>query len=118
MGDFPMEYLRDHSGLPMDDESQVQFTIHSKNDMFVLLDAALFREAGNPQRFSYEADHPLAEELEEQMTTLIREYVGEGEYLSPHADDDQPDAHDDAAMMLALGCLGAAQGKIGSILVA
>ena len=92
-----MEFLRDHSGLPMGEPSQVQFTMHFKNEMFALLDGALFREAGDPERLSYPADHPLAGELEEQMTALIREYVGQGEYLSPHAPE-ETGAHDDACM--------------------
>ena len=37
-GDFPMEFLRDHSGLPMGDESSVQFTKQAKNEMFTLYD--------------------------------------------------------------------------------
>ena len=110
-----MEFMRDHSGLPFDDESQVQFTMQSKNEMFTTLDAALFREIGDPLRFSYPTDHPLAGELEEQMTALIREYVGQGEYLSPHAPD-EAGAHDDACMMLALDCLGANRAGIGDIL--
>ena len=69
IGDFPMEYMQDHSGLPMGDESLVKFTAQSKNEMYTTLEAALFREAGDPQRLSYPADHPLAAELEEQMTT-------------------------------------------------
>lgn len=40
-------------------------------------------------RFSYAADHPLGGEFEDQMTALIRDYKGDGEYLSPHHPDEQ-----------------------------
>ena len=109
-----MEYLRDHSGLPMDDGSQVKFTPQSKNEMYVLYEAALFKEAGDADRFSYWAEDPLAPELEEQMSILVREYKGEAELLSPHAPE-EPGAFDDAQTMCALGCMGAALGKIGEI---
>lgn len=99
----------------MGEESQVQFTMQSKNEMFTTVDAAIFRETGDPERLSYPADHPLAGKLEEQMTALVREYVGNGEYLSPHAPEEAA-AHDDACMMLALDCLGAARASIGDIL--
>lgn len=115
IGDFPMEYLRDHSGLPMGDESQVKFTAQSKNEMFTLFEAALFKEEGDPDRFSYWAEDPLAAELEEQMSILLREYKTDAELLSPHAPE-EPGAYDDACVMCALGCMGAAQGKVGDIL--
>jgi hypothetical protein len=35
-GDFPTEYLADHSGLPMDDESPVTFSSQSKSEMYQL----------------------------------------------------------------------------------
>lgn len=117
LGDFPMEYLQDHSGLPVGEESRVKFTPESKNEMYTLFDAALFREEGDPLRYSYPAEHALAAELEEQMTILLREYKTDRELLSPHAPE-EPGAHDDAPTMGALGCLGAATGQIGSILVA
>lgn len=85
IGDFPMEYLRDHSGLPMGDESMVGTNSQSKNEVYLLLDAALYRDPTDPLAFSYPADHPLAAELEEQMTALLRLYTCNGEYLSPQA---------------------------------
>ncbi len=51
------------------------------------------------------------------MTALLREYTGNGEFLSPHAPD-EPGCHDDACTVLALDCLGAAGGMIGSVLSA
>jgi hypothetical protein len=113
--DFPMEFMRDHSGLPMNDDSQVQFTMHTKNDMFTLLDAALFREIDGPDLLSFPVGDPLTAELEEQMEKLVREYVGQGEFLSPHAPE-EPGIHDDACMMLALDCLGANRAPVGDIL--
>lgn len=117
LGDFPMEYLQDHSGLPISEDSRVKFTPESKNEMFTMFEAALFRDPGDPLRFSYPSDHPLAAELEEQMTALLREYKTERELLSPHAPE-TPGAYDDAPVMCALGCLGAAQGVVGDILFA
>ena len=70
--------------------------MQSKNEMFTTLDAALFKEIGDPLRFSYPTDHPVAGELEEQMTDLIRGYFGQDEYLSPHAPEKEG-AHHDAA---------------------
>lgn len=116
IGDFPMEYLQEHSGLPVGEDSLVKFTLESKNEMYTTLEAACFRDEGDPQRFSYWMDDPLAGELEEQTTTLVREYKTDRQLLSPHAPE-QPGAHDDAPTMLALGALGATSGKIGSILV-
>lgn len=114
IGDFPMEYLQDHSGLPAGADSGVKFTPERKNEMYLLFEAGLFREEGDPLRVSYPADHPLAGELEEQMTILLREYKTDRQLLSPHAPE-EPGAHDDAPTMCALGCLGAAAGKLGEL---
>ena len=114
MGDFPMEYLQEHSGLPVGQDGLVKFTPESKNEMYTIFEAAVFRDAGDPLRFSYWFGDPLAGELEEQTTTLIREYKSDRQLLSPHAPE-EPGAHDDAPTMLALDCLGAAIGKVGDI---
>lgn len=114
VGDFPMEFLRDHSGLPMGEDSSVQFTKQSKNEMYSVLDAAIYRSEADPLRFSYFQGDPLAAELEDQFTSLLREYTGGGEFLSPHAPE-EPGYFDDACSMAALGCLGAAQGITGEI---
>lgn len=66
-------------------------------------------------RFSYPADHPLTAEFEEQMIRVLREYKGDGEYLSVHHPD-EPDAKDDAPDATALMLFGAAGGGIGDIL--
>jgi hypothetical protein len=85
--------------------------------MYTLLEAAIFRDARDPQRFSFWAGDPLAAELEDQTVNLVREYKTDRQLLSPHAPED-PGAHDDTPTMLALDTLGAAGGGIGSILVA
>ncbi len=59
-----MEYLQEHSGLPVGQESLVEFTLESKNEMYTTLEAALFRDTG-PLRFSYWTGQPLAGEIEE-----------------------------------------------------
>lgn len=41
------------------------------------------------------SDHPLTAEFEDQMISLVREYKGDGEYLSVHHPD-EPGAKDDA----------------------
>ena len=51
--------------------------------------------------------------FENQMTRLLREYKGDGEYLSVHHPD-EPDAKDDAPDATAL--YGAAAGGTGDIL--
>src|SRR5947207_3109718 len=81
IGDFPMEYLRDHGNLPMGEESLFKFTAQSKNELYLNAEAALFREPKDPLAFSYPAYHPLAGELEEQMTQLLREYKTDATYL-------------------------------------
>jgi hypothetical protein len=116
LGDFPSEFLRDHSGLPMGDDSMVKFTPQSKNEMYTLWEAALFKDAGDPGRFSFWVDDPLAPELIEQATRLVREYKTDAELLSPHAPE-EPGAYDDACSMVALGCLGAANGVVGEIVI-
>lgn len=114
MGDFPMEFFQSHSGLPVGQESLVKFTLQSKHEMYSKWEAALFRDAGEPMRFSYLADHPLTAAFEEQATRLVREYKGDGEYLSVHHPD-EPDAHD-YPDSTALMVTKAASGKIGEIL--
>ena len=116
LGDFPMEYLQDHAGLPMGEESLVKFTAESKNEMYTTWEAALFRDPGDPLRFSYWLEDPLAGELEEQTTTLVREYKTDRQLLSPHAPE-EPGAHDDAPSMVAVGCLGVAAGGCGDIVI-
>lgn len=115
MGDFPMEFLQSHSGLPVGQESLVKFTLQSKHEMYSKWEAALFRDAGDPMRFSCPADHPLTATFEEQTTRLLREYKGDGEYLSVHHPD-KPDARDDFPDSTALMVTKAATGKIGEIL--
>ena len=66
---------------------------------------------------SCSADHPLAGEFEDQMIALIREYKGDGEYLSVHHPA-TPGAKDDAPDATALALLAAAGGGIGEILFA
>lgn len=114
IGDFPMEYLQEHSGLPCGEESLVKFTLESKNEMYTTLEAAMYRDEGDPLRFSYWLDDPLAAEMEEQTTILLREYKTDRQLLSPHAPE-EPGANDDAPSMLALGALGAVQGRMSQI---
>ena len=113
-GDFPMEYMQGHSGLPIGEESCVEFTVQAKNEMYSELEAAIFRGEGEQKHLSYPADHPLAAELEEQMCNLLRAYKTDKKLLSPHAPE-KPGFHDDACSMLALCALGAARGFTGQI---
>ncbi|MHB8902184.1 MAG: hypothetical protein ACYC6Y_25785 [Thermoguttaceae bacterium] len=76
-----MEFLRDHTGLPIGEENHVTFTLQSKNDMYLNLEPVIDRESGDPLRLRYPADHPLAAEFEEQITALVREYKGDAKYL-------------------------------------
>lgn len=116
-GDMPMEFLQMHSGLPIAAESHVKFTLQSKNDLYVNFENAIFRDEGDQMRFSYPADDPLASEFEEQTVRLVREYKGDGEYLSVHHPD-EPDARDDAPDSTALALFGASGCGIGEILFA
>jgi hypothetical protein len=116
-GDMPMETLERQTRLPVDTTSHVKFTLQSKNEMYLLFEEAIFRDAGDPLRFSYPADHPLAAEFEEQMTQLVREYKGDGEYLSVHHPD-EPGAKDDAPDATALMLMAAKSGDIGELLIA
>ncbi|MDB5309815.1 MAG: hypothetical protein JWO38_4017 [Gemmataceae bacterium] len=59
---------------------------------------------------------PLAGELEEQTTMLVRKYKTDRQFLSPHAPE-EPGAHDDAPSMVAVGCLEVAAGGIGDIVI-
>ncbi len=97
------------------DESFYVFTLQSKNSLYLNFETALYRDIGDPLRFSYPADHPLASEFEEQMIALLKEWKGEGEYLSVHHPDEQG-ARDDAPDCTALMLMGAASGSIGEIL--
>ena len=114
-GDMPMEYLQNHTRLPVSQDSHVKFTLQSKNEMYLNFESAIYRELGDPLRFSYPADHALAGEFEDQMVALVREYKGDGEYLSVHHPD-TPGALDDAPDATALMLMGAARGAVGDIL--
>lgn len=116
-GDAPNEMLREHSGLPVGDESLFKFTLQSKNDLYLHFESALFKDEGDEYRFTFPADHPLAGEFEEQMTRLVREYKGDGEYLSVHHPDEQG-ARDDAPDATALALYAAKESFVGDLLVA
>ncbi|WP_254511425.1 hypothetical protein [Anatilimnocola floriformis] len=91
--------------------SRVKYTLPSKYKMYLNFQAALYREPDDPLRFSYPADHPLPTEFEEQMTALVREYKGNGKFLSVHHPDTPgrlQGAHDATALCL----MGAAKGAI------
>jgi hypothetical protein len=55
--------------------------------MYLNLRSPLVREADDPLKSSYPADHPTAAEFEEQMAALVREYKSDSEYLSVHHPD-------------------------------
>lgn len=116
-GDAPNEMLMQHGGLPVDEESFFKFSMSSKNDLYVNWEQAIYKDPGDPGRFSYPADHPLTSEFEEQTTRLLREYKGDGEYLSVHHPD-EPDAKDDAPDSTALASYAAVQGFVGELLFA
>jgi hypothetical protein len=112
-----MEFLQQHSGLPVGTDSLVKFTLQSKHEMYTKWEQALFREPGDLMRFSYPADHPLAPAFEEQTIKLVREYKGDGEYLSVHHPD-EPGGRDDYPDSTALVVMAATAGSIGEILFA
>jgi len=116
-GDAPNEMLSTATGLPMGEESLFVFSKSSKNDLHLCFEAAIFKEEGDPMRFSYPADHPLAAEFEDQMTKLEREYLSDGEYLSVHHPK-TADGRDDAPDCTALALFAASTGIIGDIVMA
>jgi len=71
LGDFPMEFLQSHSGLPVGNESLVKFTLQSKHEMYTKWEQAICREPGDPMQFSYPADHPLAPTFESRRSNLF-----------------------------------------------
>lgn len=99
------------SRVPRATASGCKFTLQSKNDLYLCFEQAIFRDEGESLRFSYPADHPLASEFEEQMVQLIREYRGDGEYLSVHHPEEQG-AKDDAPDSMALALFSAAGGGL------
>ena len=52
-GGAPMELLGSKTRLPVDEESHFVFTTQSKNVLYLGFEQALFRDAGDPLRFSY-----------------------------------------------------------------
>lgn len=108
-GDAPNEILQLESGLSMGKDSFFMFTTQGKNELYVNFEQALFKDPDDTLRFSYPADHPLTAEFEEQMVALLREYKGDGEYLSVHHPEDEPGAKDDAPDATALALLAAAR---------
>lgn len=111
------EILMNEGFLPIGKDSFFKFTMQSKDALYGVYEQALFNEPGSNGRFDYPADHPLAGEFEDQMIALIREYKGDGEYLSVNHPK-TPDAKDDAPDATALALLAAAGGAIGEILFA
>ncbi len=105
-----MEVLQSNTSLPVGSESRVRFTLQSRNDLYTNFDKCLFRDPGDPLRFNYPADHPLAGKFDDDMTALIHEYKGEGERLSPHHPEEQA-ARDDAPDSVALALFAAATGN-------
>lgn len=100
---MPMKASRRNASLRIGTESLVTFTLRSNNEINTNFGNALFRDPGDPLRFSYSADQPLAAEFEGQMTALIRGYEGDREYPSRHHPDEQganDDAPDSTALML------------------
>lgn len=83
--------------------------------MYLNFESVIYHDPVDPLKFSYPAVHQLAAEFEEQMTSLAREYKGDGEYLSVHHSD-TPGALDDAPDATALCLMGAARGTVGDIL--
>ncbi len=83
--------------------------------MYTKFEDALFREPGDRMRFSYPADHELAPFFEEQMSNLLREYKGEGEFVSFHHPD-EPGARDDYPDSTALMVMGVVSAAVGDIL--
>ena len=117
-GDMPMETLEKKTSLPMGPDSHVKFTLQSYHRMYSLVQDAIFKDLDDPMRFSYPADHPLASEFEEQFCALVKEFKGDGEYLSVHHPDNDPAARDDAPDATALMFMAASEGEIGELLVA
>ncbi|MCA9008494.1 MAG: hypothetical protein KDB01_02050 [Planctomycetaceae bacterium] len=117
-GDMPMEILATDTRLPIDSSSHVKFSMQSKDKMYRIVEVAIYKDEGDPLRFSYPADYPLASEFEEQFCALVREYKGEGECLSVHHPDDDPSARDDAPDATALALFARDDGQIGELLVA
>lgn len=107
--------LMAEAGLPMGEESLFTFTKQSKNDLYLHFETLLFKDSG--KGFSYPAAHDLAPEFEEQMCALLREYAGDGEYLSVHHPP-TPDGRDDAPDATAMSLFAGKAGRIGEILFA
>jgi len=101
----------------MGEESFFVFTLQGKNDLYVNFEQTLFKDPGDPLRFSYPADHPLTAEFEEEMVAMEREYKGDGEYLSVHHPENEPGAKDDAPDSTALAVLAGSKGGIGDIVI-
>lgn len=117
-GDAPNEILQLESSLPIDDDSFFVFGSQSKNDLYVNFELYLFKDDPfNSMKFSYPADHEHAAEFEDQMTNLIRDYTGKGQYLAVHHPKDDPEAKDDAPDSTALALMAAKNGGLGEILI-
>lgn len=49
---MPMEYLQAHIRLPVSQDSHVKFTLQSKTEMYLNVESAIYRELGDPLRFT------------------------------------------------------------------
>jgi hypothetical protein len=111
----PTEMLMNAGFLSMGTDAFFKFTVQSKDQLYTNFQEALFREPGTLDRFSYPADHPLTAEFEEQMILLVKEFKGDGEYLSVHHPD-VASGRDDAPDATALALLAGSVGGIGELL--
>lgn len=100
--------------LPCGPDTKFKFTLQSKSELYANFEQALFKDSEDSLRLTYPPDHKLTHKFEEQMLNLVREYKGDGEYLSVHHPD-EPGAKDDTCDAVALALLAAKEGGIGDI---
>lgn len=113
-GDVAFEIWRNVTQLPIGEESQIIFSVRSKDIMYTTLDELLFSDDPK-RRLSYPANHEYTDQFEYQMTNLQREYKGDGEYLVPHHKDEEGE-HDDYCDSTALCTLAVSGILIGDII--
>ena len=77
-GDMPMEFLQDHTRLPVEEESHVKFSMQSKNIMYTGFQEALERDEGDPMRFSYPSTIPSPRSSRSRCSASCRSTSGTG----------------------------------------
>ena len=110
-----MEFLRDHTRLPIGEERHLKFTLQEEqNEMYRNFESAVYGEPGDHYDLAAQRTTRWPREFGEQIAALVREYKGDGEYLSVHHPDTRGAVKEHPNDIVTL--MGRTRGAVGDIL--